>query len=114
MFFSSLFRKFKVFRIYRMSFPVWNSDPSFNKITSTYFKSLIDLSGNFIIRNGTIKSPANTIEFDDITAYHQIPMYCTLLQYHLSLLTRALVFNMTKNQNSEKTQFNQFMNSQNR
>ena len=48
-----------------MSFPVWNSDPSFNKITSTYFKDLIDLSGNFIIRNGTIKSPANTIEFDD-------------------------------------------------
>jgi microcystin-dependent protein len=48
-----------------MSFPTWNSDPSFNKITSTYFKDLIDLSGNLIIRNGTIKSPANTIEFDD-------------------------------------------------
>jgi microcystin-dependent protein len=48
-----------------MSFPVWNSDPSFNKITSTYFKDLIDLSGNLIIRNGTIRSPANTIVFDD-------------------------------------------------
>jgi microcystin-dependent protein len=52
-----------------MSFPVWNSDPSFNKITSTYFKDLIDLSGNFIIRNGTIKSPANTIEFDDTYSF---------------------------------------------
>ena len=52
-----------------MSFPVWNSDPSFNKITSTYFKNLIDLSGNFIIRNGTIKSPANTIEFDDTYSF---------------------------------------------
>jgi len=48
-----------------MSFPVWNSDPSFNKITSTYFRDLIDLSGNLIIRNGTIRSPANTIVFDD-------------------------------------------------
>ena len=48
-----------------MSFPVWNSDGSWNKITSSYFKDTIDLSGNFIIRNGTIKSPANTIEFDD-------------------------------------------------
>jgi microcystin-dependent protein len=52
-----------------MSFPTWNSDPSFNKITSTYFKDLIDLSGNFIIRNGTIKSPANTIEFDDTFSF---------------------------------------------
>jgi len=49
-----------------MSFPVWNSDPSWNKITSSYFKDTIDLSGNFIIRNGTIKSPSNTIEFDDV------------------------------------------------
>ena len=48
-----------------MSFPNWNSDPSWNKITSSYFRDTIDLSGNFIIRNGTIKSPANTIEFDD-------------------------------------------------
>jgi microcystin-dependent protein len=52
-----------------MSFPVWNADPSFNKITSSYFKDLIDLSGNFIIRNGTIKSPANTIEFDDTFSF---------------------------------------------
>ena len=51
----------------------WNSDPSFNKITSTYFKDLIDLSGNFIIRNGTIKSPANTIEFDDTLSVINIP-----------------------------------------
>ena len=56
-----------------MSFPNWNSDPSFNKITSSYFKDLIDLSGNFIIRNGTIKSPANTIEFDDTFAFINIP-----------------------------------------
>jgi hypothetical protein len=56
-----------------MSFPVWNSDPSFNKITSTYFKDLIDLSGNFIIRNGTIKSPNNTIEFDDTLSVINIP-----------------------------------------
>lgn len=56
-----------------MSFPNWNSDPSFNKITSTYFKDLIDLSGNFIIRNGTIKSPANTIEFDDTLSVINIP-----------------------------------------
>ena len=55
-----------------MSFPVWNSDPSFNKITSTYFKDLIDLSGNFIIRNGAIKSPANTIEFDDTYSFINI------------------------------------------
>jgi microcystin-dependent protein len=48
-----------------MSFPVWNSDPSWNKITSSYFRDNIDLSGNFIIRNGTIRSPNNTIEFDD-------------------------------------------------
>lgn len=52
-----------------MSFPVWNLDASFNKITSSYFKDLIDLSGNFIIRNGTIKSPANTIEFDDTFSF---------------------------------------------
>lgn len=71
--FSSSFRKFKVFSIYRMSFPVWNSDPSFNKITSSYFKDLIDLSGNLIIRNGTIKSPANTIEFDDTFSFINIP-----------------------------------------
>ncbi len=51
----------------------WNSDPSFNKITSSYFKDLIDLSGNFIIRNGTIKSPANTIEFDDEFSFINIP-----------------------------------------
>jgi len=56
-----------------MSFPTWNSDPSFNKITSSYFKDLIDLSGNFIIRNGTIKSPANTIEFDDTFSFINIP-----------------------------------------
>jgi len=56
-----------------MSFPVFNSDPSFNKITSSYFKDLIDLSGNFIIRNGTIKSPANTIEFDDEFSFINIP-----------------------------------------
>jgi len=48
-----------------MSFPTWNSDPSWNKITSSYFRDNIDLSGNFIIRNGTIRSPNNTIEFDD-------------------------------------------------
>jgi microcystin-dependent protein len=56
-----------------MSFPNWNADGSFNKITSTYFKDLIDLSGNFIIRNGTIKSPANTIEFDDTFSFINIP-----------------------------------------
>jgi microcystin-dependent protein len=56
-----------------MSFPVWNSDPSFNKITSSYFKDLIDLSGNFIIRNGTIRSPNNTIEFDDTLSVINIP-----------------------------------------
>ena len=56
-----------------MSFPVWNSDPSFNKITSTYFKDLIDLSGNLIIRNGTIKSPINSIEFDDEFSFINIP-----------------------------------------
>ena len=48
-----------------MSFPTWNSDPSWNKITSSYFRDNIDLSGNFIIRNGTIRSPANEIQFDD-------------------------------------------------
>jgi microcystin-dependent protein len=48
-----------------MSFPEWNSDPSWNKITSSYFRDNIDLSGNFIIRNGTIRSPANEIQFDD-------------------------------------------------
>lgn len=52
-----------------MSFPVWNSDPSWNKITSSYFRDNIDLSGNFIIRNGTIRSPANEIQFDDTYAF---------------------------------------------
>lgn len=52
-----------------MSFPEWNSDASWNKITSSYFRDTIDLSGNFIIRNGTIKSPANTIEFDDTYSF---------------------------------------------
>lgn len=52
-----------------MSFPVWNSDGSWNKITSTYFKDTIDLSGNFIIRNGSIQSPANEIQFDDTYSF---------------------------------------------
>lgn len=52
-----------------MSFPVWNYDPSWNKITSSYFKDTIDLSGNFIIRNGRIRSPANEIQFDDTYAF---------------------------------------------
>ena len=48
-----------------MSLPNWNSDPSWNKITASYFRDTLDLSGNLIIRNGTIRSPANTIQFDD-------------------------------------------------
>lgn len=50
------------------SFPEWNIDPSWNKITASYFRDTLDLSGNLIIRNGTIRSPANTIEFDDSSA----------------------------------------------
>jgi len=62
-----------------MSFPNWNADSSFNKITSSYFKDLIDLSGNLIIRNGTIKSPANTIEFDDTFSFINIPNSMNIL-----------------------------------
>ena len=56
-----------------MSFPVWNADASWNAFTSSYFKDTIDLSGNLIVRNGSIKSPANEIQFDDAFSFINIP-----------------------------------------
>jgi hypothetical protein len=56
-----------------MSFPVWNADGRWNAFTSTYFKDTIDLSGTLIIRNGSIKSPANEIQFDDNFNFINIP-----------------------------------------
>jgi len=49
-----------------MSLPNWNSDASANKITNTYFRGYVDISGgDLILRNGKIRSATNTIEFDD-------------------------------------------------
>ena len=49
-----------------MSLPNWNSDASANKITEAYFRGYVDISGgDLILRNGKIRSVANTIEFDD-------------------------------------------------
>jgi hypothetical protein len=56
-----------------MSFPVWNADGSWNAFTSSYFKDTIDLSGNLIVRNGSIKSPANEIQFDDVFSFINFP-----------------------------------------
>jgi microcystin-dependent protein len=57
-----------------MSLPNWNSDASSNKITNTYFRGYVDVSGgDVILRNGKVRSVNNTIEFDDVYYYINIP-----------------------------------------
>ena len=48
---------------------VWLSDNKANRYTKTYFKDFVDVSGDIIIRNGSIKTPMNTISFNDLTGF---------------------------------------------
>ena len=43
----------------------WLSDPSANRYTKSYFKDFIDLSGNLIIRNGSITGAS--VSFEDLS-----------------------------------------------
>lgn len=57
-----------------MSLPNWNIDASSNKLTNTYFKGYVDISGgDVILRNGKVRSVNNTIEFDDVYSFINIP-----------------------------------------
>ena len=47
----------------------WLSDNKANRYTKTYFKDFVDVSGDIIIRNGSIKTPLNTISFNDTTGF---------------------------------------------
>lgn len=44
--------------------------------------------------------PEATVEYDDNTPYHLLPMYRTLLRWHLALITRVLVLNKLDIDNS--------------
>lgn len=44
--------------------------------------------------------PEATVEYDDNTPYHLVPMYRTLLRWHLALITRVLVLNKLDIDNS--------------
>lgn len=57
-----------------MSFPTWLVDASANRYTKTYMIDYLDLSGNFYIRNGVIRSGDNTIEFDNTYNFINIPL----------------------------------------
>ena len=53
-----------------MSFPTWLSDTKANRYVKTYFNGFIDVSnGDIIIRKGSIKTPMNTISFNDTTGF---------------------------------------------
>ena len=53
-----------------MSFPTWLSDTKANRYVKTYFNGFIDVSGgDIVIRNGSIKTPMNTISFNDTTGF---------------------------------------------
>ena len=56
-----------------MSFPVWLLDASANRYTKTYMIDYLDLSGNFYIRNGVIRSGDNQIQFDNVYNFINIP-----------------------------------------
>ena len=51
----------------------WLADASANRYTKTYMIDYLDLSGNFIIRGGAIKSGANEIQFDNVYNFINIP-----------------------------------------
>lgn len=51
----------------------WLQDASANRYTKTYMIDYLDLSGNFYIRNGLIRSGDNTIEFDNSFNFINIP-----------------------------------------
>jgi hypothetical protein len=56
-----------------MSIPIWLVDASANRYTKTYMIDYLDLSGNFYIRGGKIASSNNSIEFDDVYGFLNIP-----------------------------------------
>lgn len=56
-----------------MSFPTWLFDASANRYTKTYMIDYLDLSGNFYIRNGLIRSGDNIIQFDNSFNFINIP-----------------------------------------
>ena len=53
-----------------MSLSTWLSDATANRYRKTYFNGFIDIKdGDIIIRNGSIKTPMNTISFNDTTGF---------------------------------------------
>jgi hypothetical protein len=53
-----------------MSLSTWLSDATANRYRKTYFNGFVDIKdGDIIIRNGSIKTPMNTITFNDTTGF---------------------------------------------
>jgi hypothetical protein len=65
-----------------MSLSTWLSDATANRYRKTYFNGFVDIKdGDIIIRNGSIKTPMNTITFNDTTINYGFCKYFNALSF---------------------------------
>jgi hypothetical protein len=92
-----------------MSFPTWISDASANRTNKTYMQGFLDLSGNLYLRNSSIRTPMNTITFNDTTGYvnfGNIYLGANVLVYNPSTLSNIDVVSYVNTNDTNITTIN--------